>query len=111
MIKANYYNSACITTNNRLFIWGLNDYRQISGKLDKNRQSKPYLLKNFLSHDEKIFDLNFGEENTIVLSDKGFVYIWGSNNYGQYGNGTYIFKNDFIKIKTNNHPGTYLLPG
>lgn len=55
-----------------------------------------------------IADIKMGEQFTIALSMRGYVYTWGMNDKGQLGNGTEVPTNDPYQIPsigpTNKHP-------
>ena len=95
---------------NELFGWGVNTSGQLGRgyKSGINDYSKPEKLKSF--ENKKINQISCGELHTIILTDDGLLYGWGSNKYGQIGieNIDYIlepkeidfFSENKIKIKS-----------
>lgn len=72
--------SGCITNEGKVFLWG------ITG--DPSIGKKQVLLKvpteiNFPKKNTVIQDLKIGEGFTMALTNKGEVYSWGLNEFGQ----------------------------
>lgn len=66
----------------RLFAWGYNSKGQlgVSGP-DRNQ---PVQVPGLLD----VIQVEAGEEHSMALYPSGTVWVWGSNTYGQLGNGT-----------------------
>jgi alpha-tubulin suppressor-like RCC1 family protein len=79
-------NSLIVTEEDKVFASGSNS----NGLLDSNNlgQIIEPLIVNDLSH-KKIIGFANGFHHVIAITDENKVYIWGSNNFGQLGNGTY----------------------
>ena len=97
--------SAAIDINNDgfgdiLYEWGNNDYGQIGSNLG-SKVSNPTIITPEGQDDwnGNIIDISLGGENIGVIIDNNLdgyadtLYMWGYNNYGQFGNGTTESKN------------------
>jgi alpha-tubulin suppressor-like RCC1 family protein len=85
------------------FIFGENHY------IARINDNKFYFIgKNKLEVNEKLSDLNIidvkcGYSHTLLLTSSGEVYAWGSNYYGQIGNGCNEDQNTPIKVNGFNN--------
>ncbi len=79
-------NSMIVAEENEVFSFGSNS----NGLLDSNNlgQIIEPLFVNYLSH-KKIIGFSSGNHRVIAITDENKVYIWGFNNFGKLGNGTY----------------------
>jgi len=85
--------SFALTSNGRVFAWGVNHYQSLGDGSYSNR-TIPYDITNGfnLSLDEKIIKISTGNYHTVAISSNGRVFTWGYNYYGQLGDGTTINK-------------------
>ena len=75
-----------LTTDNKLYGWGRNNCGQLAVTLINNvKLCKPLLIEDL--NDIIIEQISCGSAHTLVLSNDGMVYGWGSNRYGQIGCG------------------------
>ena len=77
----------CLTTNNELFSWGMNDHGQLGiERFNKNQKLYcPRLIKTLI--DVNIVQVCCGDRHSLVLTEEGVVYGWGDNGWGQTGIG------------------------
>ena len=69
----------CLTSDNKLFSWGYNDYGQLGiGQLSDSNIFKPQLIEYF--NDKTIVQICCGYEHSSVLTSDGRVYLWGYYN-------------------------------
>ncbi len=62
-------------------------------------------FSQYLINDE-IIDISCGSGHTLALTNSGEVYAWGSNKFGQVGDGSYgFFKYQSIPKKVNGFNG------
>jgi alpha-tubulin suppressor-like RCC1 family protein len=87
------WHSMALTSSGQLFAWGDNKYGQIGHDKDEIRKPVPVRLMGF--NDEKIKSIACGSMHSMALTEKGDVYSWGFNKYGQLGIGN---------TKNQNHP-------
>ncbi|MDD3113550.1 MAG: InlB B-repeat-containing protein [Candidatus Izemoplasmatales bacterium] len=80
--------SAALTSLGRLFMWGSNG-QGVLGNGTTNRATVPInITANFnLAADEKIIGISMGYAHSAAITSDGRVFTWGSNGFGQLGNG------------------------
>lgn len=78
-----------LTDNGMVYTWGSNAYGQL-GSGNTVDKSVPYnVTPNItLNEGEEITDIATGITYSIVLTSEYRIFAWGSNTYGQFGNGT-----------------------
>ncbi len=76
----------CIARNNigKVYCWGRNKWGLIGTGQESDSFHKP-ILNQYLNN-EFITDISCGAFHSIVLTNCGEVYAWGSNRFGQIGN-------------------------
>ena len=79
-------------------VWGLgsNDYGQIGNKTSGFTDVKKTLTQVFGL--AGVSSITCGEHHTLALKNDGTVWGWGSNGFGQLGDGTFIDKNVPVQI-------------
>ncbi len=79
-------NSAIITTNNRLFIWGDNTYGQIGNESFIDSYEPIDITSYFeLTNDEFIEKFSLGPVHSSALTSNNNLYMWGYNSDGLLG--------------------------
>ncbi len=102
-IEAGYFSSSVVLKNsnnqNSLYTWGKNDEGQL-GNGNTNIMKKPQEIDvdgDGTKGNEKIIDVSLGISHSLALLDNGngtqTLYTWGSNYFGQLGDGTNTNKN------------------
>jgi uncharacterized repeat protein (TIGR02543 family) len=96
------------TTNNRIFTWGANTL-EINVNNSILDIIEPIEISDYfdLEGDEFISDISSGDSHTIALTNKNRIFTWGSNQFGQLGDGTTGNSKVPIDIKISE----YLKPG
>ena len=81
--------SAVVTSAGRVYTWGMGKEGQLGYKLTavSGVAEEPRQVDGLGS--VQIMAIACGREHTLVLSFAGEMYSWGSNKYGQLGNGTH----------------------
>lgn len=74
----------CAATENGVFCWGDNHYGQLGDGTTQDR-STAVQVDDIGS---AVIALSASEENSCALTNDGKVHCWGSNAYGQLGDGT-----------------------
>ena len=74
-----------LLSNGEVYTCGINTRNRlgIEDKLIKEKTDKDNLIFYKVSLQEKIIQIEVGYDNSIVISEKGKIYGWGSNYYGQ----------------------------
>lgn len=83
-IDANYGNSAAIKTDGYLYIWGSNNRGQLGIGPDGPDFVKVPTLVNLA----KWTQVSIGNEHVLGIQTDGSLWAWGSNTFGELGNGT-----------------------
>ena len=110
-IQSNYEtdtSSFAITEDGNIYTWGSNNNGQLGLSKDDNPIDEPELVN---LNDEKAIYADIAG-NSFILTDQGNLYFFGSNTYGELGNGdenndnqntpVLIAKNIFYKIDNDN---------
>ncbi len=101
-INLGWSHSAALSSNGQVFTWGFNKSGQLGDGTEINKNIPIDITQNFkLKKGEKIFSLNLGSVNSSAITSTGRVFMWGSNSFGQLGDGTEINKNIPIDITQN----------
>ena len=88
-----YNHSIALTSSGRVFTWGYNGYGQLGDDTLLSKKLPVDITNNFgLGQDEKILQVSLGFNHSVALTTTGRVFTWGSNIYGQLGDGTEINK-------------------
>jgi alpha-tubulin suppressor-like RCC1 family protein len=80
---------AVLTSLNRVFSWGFNNIGQVGNLETMTYVSLPVeITSNFsLAIGEYILDIELGQEHSAALTSSGRMFMWGSNVYGELGDG------------------------
>lgn len=86
--------TAALTNHGRVYIWGRGDSGQLgigstwfNNTEDESllRTSRPQLLDGF--NGERVVQVACGAFHSAAVTEKGYVYIWGKEDYGMLGIG------------------------
>ena len=94
--RSGEYSLACDRTENRnAWAWGLNDTGQLGdGDGPPNwpnwKETPVHVVTNRVTKSPLtgVVDIDAGIHHSIGLDTSGYVWTWGSNSYGQLGDGT-----------------------
>ena len=92
-----------IKTDSSLWAWGLNNYGQIgdgtcNGYSDDGYREDKYNKITPIKIMDDVVSVSVGWSHTMAVKSDGSLWVWGSNNAGQLGNGTTINSYKPIKI-------------
>jgi alpha-tubulin suppressor-like RCC1 family protein len=85
------HHSSAISSIGRVFTWGLNSSGELGDGTTTNKSIPTEITSNFnLISGEKISTLFLGSNSrtSAAISSSGRVFTWGSNEFGQLGDGT-----------------------
>ena len=71
--------------DSKAWVWGLNNYGQLGDGTTDNKYSPVEIA---LGQGRRFRKIDAGDEHTIALDQRAKVWTWGSNAYGQLGDGT-----------------------
>ncbi len=74
--------SGALTRSKKLFLWGLNDSRQINFK-----RTLFYDMPQNFAHIIDIEDFSLGKNHCLIKDNANILYSFGGNEFGQLGNG------------------------
>ncbi|MDY0278017.1 MAG: InlB B-repeat-containing protein, partial [Acholeplasma sp.] len=78
-------NASVITSNNRVFIWGSNEYGQLGNGTLIDQSSPIDITDRFNFIDDYPIHMSLGTFHSALVTHQGKVYLWGRNNAGQIG--------------------------
>ena len=84
-ISAGRYHTCALTDEGGVKCWGSNEYGQLGNGSKKNLRRTP---TNVDGLESSVSALAAGGEHTCAAADAGGVTCWGSNTFGQLGDGT-----------------------
>jgi uncharacterized repeat protein (TIGR02543 family) len=86
--------SSALTSSGRLFTWGYNYYGQLGDGTTTDRNLPTNITARFnLSVGETITQVSLGISLSSALTSSGRLFTWGSNSFGQLGDGTTTDRN------------------
>jgi alpha-tubulin suppressor-like RCC1 family protein len=85
-----------LTANGHLLAWGLNSSEQLG---DGSRTSTDTPVRVKLPQGTKIKSVRAGCYYSLALTTKGHVLAWGSNYYGELGNGSTRRRTRPVRVK------------
>ncbi|MFN8367593.1 MAG: hypothetical protein U0Y96_10215 [Candidatus Kapaibacterium sp.] len=88
MIAAGLATSYALGTDGNIYSWGYNVTGELGTGATSHDTSKPLpVSKVYLDATEKFVAVAAREGHAMAISNKGKLYAWGSNYYGEVGNG------------------------
>ena len=101
-VSGGYYQSVLLTSEGRVFTWGLNFYGEL-GNGSLNSHTVPTDVTNNFSFDtdEKAIISAAAHTMTMIFTDKNRIFTFGSNSYGQLGDGTTTASYNPIDVTSN----------
>jgi len=83
-IAAGESHAAAVSSDGDLYTWGLNTFGQL-GHGDRVSRYEPTKVQALSDESVRVQWVSCGRSHTIVVSDGGEVFTWGSNEFGQLG--------------------------
>ena len=111
-IDAYKYMTIILNDAGEVYVWGngygatpkkLNFSRKvidIAGNIVLEENRRAYDLNETTSYGRDLIKISAGENHYLALDANGEVYAWGTNNYGQLGNGNNTSSNIPTKVVT-----------
>jgi alpha-tubulin suppressor-like RCC1 family protein len=86
-VATGWYHSCAVTTDDRLFCWGLNSSGQVGDSTTAFRQAKP----SRVGRSQHWKQVDGGNDFTCAVTTAEQAFCWGNGGVGQIGNGhTYL---------------------
>lgn len=82
-ISSGAWHTCALTAGGTAFCWGRNDYGQLGAGTDVNHSSVPLQVVA----DFPFAQIDAGATHTCGVARTGRLYCWGSNEFGELGNG------------------------
>jgi alpha-tubulin suppressor-like RCC1 family protein len=86
--SAGQIHSLALTTNGRVYAWGINNSGQLGDGSTTNRSSPTLINFSGLLSGETIQTVIAGQLHSLAVTTTGRVYAWGNGSSGQLGNGS-----------------------
>lgn len=91
--------SMATTSNNRVFTWGYNIFRQLGTGTDIHQKTPQDISSSFdFTSDETIKSIALGDRHSGVITSKNRVFMWGSSSRGELAIGTTATKDTPYEI-------------
>ena len=87
-IVAGEYFSMALSADGKVFTWGQNVFGQIANGSTNAGRNNVYQIPQSAFSGEKIVNIGGGYESGFAITESGLTYVWGSDEFGAYGNGT-----------------------
>jgi uncharacterized repeat protein (TIGR02543 family) len=99
-IHAAGYHSLALSTMGRVFSWGRNGSGQLGDGTLTNKLIPTLISISQLQNDETIKQLSAGSTHSLAVTTTGRIFSWGSNFYGELGNGTLTIRTSPDELNT-----------
>jgi alpha-tubulin suppressor-like RCC1 family protein len=93
-----FFHSSALSSLGNVFTWGYNSGGQLGDGTKNNKFLPIDISARFsVSNEESIISLSLGREHSAALSEDGRIFTWGSNFYGELGDGDAVTKSSPIE--------------
>lgn len=95
-------NSAIITSEGRLLVWGDNNYGQLGNGQSMGGVNSPLDITSYLTltTGETVEEVTIGDYYMGIYTSNNRVLTWGDNTYGQLGNNTTVESSSPLDISS-----------
>ena len=104
-VAAGYAYSLAIDSEGNLWAWGWNKYGQLGDGTTTDRK-EPVQIQIKTKPGTTFAQVAAGGTHTLAIADDGSLWAWGSNEYGQLGDGTTTDRKEPVQIQIKTKPGT-----
>ena len=111
-IAGSYYHSLALESDGTVWAWGRNDYGQLGNGTIGDGTTTPYISSTPVQVDiSGVTDIAVGDLYSLALKSDGTVWAWGSNYYGELGNGTTTDSPTPVQVNTSGVTVTNIASG
>ncbi|BDR54908.1 hypothetical protein KIMH_10190 [Bombiscardovia apis] len=103
-VATGYYHSVALGDDGNAYAWGLNISGQLGDGTTTSRALPVKVNAGALPAGKRFTAISAGQAHTVALTDKGNIYSWGWNNYGQLGNYSLVSSNTPVKADAGERP-------
>lgn len=96
-VSPGYSHAAAVDEDGAVWAWGNNESGQL-GQGNEDSYAAAVQVPVNTRGDDRIFAVAAGYDHTLALSVGGKVWAWGSNRYGQLGDGTETDRNEPTRV-------------
>jgi len=97
--------SIALASDGTVYTWGLNQYGQLGNNTTTNSRSPIAVqVAGTPLAGKTIVQIAAGADHSLALDSDGALYAWGSNAYGQLGNGTMTNSSVPVAVKIAGTP-------
>lgn len=111
-VAAGSYHSFAVTTEGRVYAWGLNNFGELGVEDDMGVDGatilQPTLIESLLPH--QIVDVVGGEHHSVALTNDGKVFVWGRMDSNQCGFAQDVYDRDNSLFDENDLPRILMVP-
>jgi alpha-tubulin suppressor-like RCC1 family protein len=93
-VAARGYHALALTTDGKVFAWGMNDTGEIGDGTLGHKSTPTYVMDDVVS-------MSAGGNHNMVVTTNGDLYVWGGNENNQLGDGTTTARLTPVKILEN----------
>ena len=98
-VSAGEYHTVAIKTDGSLWACGYNNYGQLGDGTTTQRNISVQVKENASVSFEDVKAVFAGGSHTVAIKNNGTLWAWGSNSYGQLGDGTTTNRSYPVQIK------------
>jgi uncharacterized repeat protein (TIGR02543 family) len=91
-VFAGQYHTLAVTTNGRVYAWGMNFYGELGDGTTAHKSSPTLISFTGLEDGETVRDVYAGDAHSLAVTTNNRLYAWGYNPFGQHGDKTTVNK-------------------
>lgn len=95
-VTSGWHHTLAVGSDGNAYAWGYNGYGQLGDGTNTDSSTPVQVLA---PAGVTFTEISAHDTYSLALSSDGDLYAWGSNQYGQLGNGTYIDSNVPVRVQ------------
>ncbi len=97
-IETGAFHTLALKADGTVWAWGYNDTAQLGDGTEISQPTPVQVGASVLGFNN-IIAISAGDNHSLALKADGSVWIWGSNEYGQIGNGSASSTNQLVPVQ------------